>query len=162
MSSQHFVCLYKKGKQWDCQVTYSLSPVHCFAVQPSQLLTVLISVKDAVNKYGQLRQILHLSLWWDILDKQHVKFSQLKAVRSSAVLQYFGVGNKWLSGSCVRMSWHVRIWPKQICSDIKRHTLQKILSLRGDTNSWGLCAHIARINGSVASERSSSVKSVPN
>lgn len=142
MSSQHFVCLYKKGKQWDCQVTYSLSPVHCFAVQPSQLLTVLISVKDAVNKYGQLRQILHLSLWWDILDKQHVKFSQLKAVRSSAVLQYFGVGNKWLSGSCVRMSWHVRIWPKQICSDIKHHTSQKILSLRGDTNSWGLCAHI--------------------
>lgn len=38
------------------------------------------------------------------LYKQHVKFSQLKAVRSSAVLQYFGVGNKWLSGSCVRMS----------------------------------------------------------
>lgn len=142
MSSQHFVCLYKKGKKCDCQVTYSLSPVHCFAVQPSQLLTVLISVRDAVNKYSQLGQILHLSLWWDILDKQHVKFSQLKAVRSSAVLQYFGVGNKWLSGSCVRMSWHVRIWPKQICSDIKRHTLQKVLSLRGDTNSWGLCAHI--------------------
>lgn len=142
MSSQHFVCLYKKGKKCDCQVTYSLSQVHCFAVQPSQLLTVLTSVRDAVNKYGQLGQILHLSLWWDILDKQHVKFCQLKAVRSSAVLQYFGVGNKWLSGSCVRMSWHVRIWPKQICWDIKRHTLQKILSLRGDTNSWGLCAHI--------------------